>query len=157
MSIPRLSVRHPVTTTMVFVALAVLGFVSLGRVGQELFPDVNLPTMAVITVSPGTSPQEVESQITDLLEDTVSGINGVQEINSTSFESFSQIIIGFSEGTEMDRAVIYVREAISDVESRFPDGTERSSIFTYSASQTASLELNVVSSAEGVDVRGITE
>lgn len=157
MSIPRLSVRHPVTTTMVFVALAVLGFVSLGRVGQELFPDVNLPTMAVITVSPGTSPLEVESQITDVLEDTLSGINGVEEINSTSFESASQIVVGFSEGTELDRAVIDVREAISDVESSFPDGTERSSIFTYSASQTASLELNVVSSVDGIDVRGITE
>ena len=157
MSIPRLSVRHPVTTTMVFAALTVLGIVSVGRVGQELFPEVNLPTMAVITVTPGTAPQEVESQITDVLEDAASGITGVQEINSTSFESYSQVIIGFAEGTEMDRAVIDVREAISDVENSFPEGTERSSIFTYSASQTASIELNVVSAVSDIDVRGITE
>jgi HAE1 family hydrophobic/amphiphilic exporter-1 len=142
---------------MVFVALTVLGFVSLGRVGQELFPEVELPTMVIITVSPGTAPREVESQITDLLEDQTSGINGVEEINSTSFESFSQVVIGFSEGTDMNRAVIDVRESISDIESSFPEGTERSSIFTYSASQTASLELNVVSSTSGIDVRGLTE
>ncbi|TVQ21511.1 MAG: efflux RND transporter permease subunit, partial [Spirochaetaceae bacterium] len=156
-SIPSLSVRHPVTTSMVFAALAVIGVISLTRIGQELFPDVNLPTMVVITVSPGAAPQEVESLITERIEDRVAGINGVRGITSTSEESSSTVVVSFSEDVDLNTAFMDLREAISAVENQFPDGTRRPLIFRFSASQTPSLEINIVSSAPGMDIRRIAD
>ena len=153
MSIPRLSVSHPVTTAMVFVLLLLFGIVSLMRVGQELFPDIELPTVVVVTVSPGTSPQEMERRITRSIEDAAAGINGVERISSTSFESSSQIVITFVEGTPMGTAVVDVREALASVQGGFPDGTESPVIFRFSASATPSLQLNVVSTGGEFDVR----
>ncbi len=157
MSIPRLSVRHPVTTAMVFAALLLLGIVSLGRVGQELFPDVNLPTMFVLTTSPGTAPAEIESRITRPIEDAAAAINGVERISSTSLESSSQVIINFAEGTSMGTALVDVREALAAVQGDFPDGTSPPAIFRFSASATPTLQLNVVATADGIDVRDVVK
>lgn len=157
MSIPRLSVRHPVTTTMIFVGLVLLGLVSLGRVGQELFPRVDLPTMLVYTVSPGAGPREVESLVTKPVEDAVAGINGVESISSVSAESVSQVTVSFAQGTDLGTAVIDVREAITSAEPSFPDGTEETVIFRYSASMTPSLEMNLVTTTDGIDLRALAE
>ncbi len=153
MSIPRLSVTHPVTTAMVFVLLLLFGVISLMRVGQELFPDINLPTVVVVTVSPGTAPQEMERRITRSIEDVAAGVNGVERISSTSFESSSQIVITFAEGTAMGTAVVDVREALASVQEGFPDGTESPVIYRFSAGATPSLQLNVVSTSGEFDVR----
>src|SRR6056297_2069404 len=134
MSIPRLSVQHPVTTTMVFVGLLLLGLVSLARVGQELFPEVGLPTMVVVTLSPGTSPDVVESRITRPVEDATSGVNGVDNVSSVSIESSSQVTIRFEEGTDLGTSMVDIREALASVQSTFPDDTEQPLIFRYSAS-----------------------
>jgi hydrophobic/amphiphilic exporter-1 (mainly G- bacteria), HAE1 family len=157
MSIPRASVRHPVTTTMVFAGLVLLGLVSLGRVGQELFPTVDLPTMLVYTVSPGAAPSEVESLVTKPVEDAVAGINGVESISSVSAESVSQVTVSFVQGTDLGTAVIDVREAVTSAEGSFPDGTEQTVIFRYSASMTPSLELNLVTTTDGIDLRALAE
>ncbi|MFW5826398.1 MAG: efflux RND transporter permease subunit, partial [bacterium] len=157
MSIPRLSVRHPVTTTMIFLGLVLLGLVSLSRVGQELFPEVDLPTMLVYTVSPGAGPSEVESLVTKPVEDAVAAINGVESISSVSAESVSQVTVAFLQGTDLGTAVIDVREAVTSAEPSFPDGTEETAIFRYSASMTPSLELNLVTSGEEIDLRALAE
>ena len=157
MSIPGISVRHPVTTTMVFVGLILLGVFSLGRVGQELFPTVDLPTMVVVTTSPGSAPEEVESRITELVEDAASGINGVSAVSSTSFESASQVVVQFADGTDLGIAQVDLREALAGIIDRFPDGTEQPFIFRYSASSTPSLLLNMVTTSPQVDLRKVAE
>ncbi len=156
MSIPNISVRHPVTTTMVFVGLILLGLFSLSRVGQELFPTVDLPTMVVVTTSPGSAPAEVESRITEAVEDAASGINGVSSVSSTSFESVSQVVVQFDDGTDLGSAQVDLREALASVVDTFPDGTEQPFIFRYSASSAPSLVLNVVTSAPQLDLREIS-
>ncbi len=157
MSLPRLSVRHPVTTAMIFLALLLFGLVSLTRVGQELFPEVNLPTALVYTISPGTAPTEVESRITKPIEDAAAGISGVESLSSSSFESASQVVISFAQGTDMGEAMIDVRESLSSVEDELPDGTEAPLVFRYSASMTPSLQLNIVTTNDGVDLRRVVD
>lgn len=157
MSIPSVSVRHPVTTTMVFAAFSILGIASLFRVGQELFPDVELPTMVVITVSPGIAPAEMESQVSEPIEDAVASINGIETISSTSSDSVSQVVLGFNESVDLAEKLIDVREVLTEIEDSFPEGTERSAIFKWSASNLPSLEMNVISSVPGIDVRRLAE
>lgn len=157
MSIPSLSVKHPVTTSMVFVGLIILGIFSLGRVGQELFPEVDLPTMIVVTTSAGSAPAEVEARITRPIEDAASGINGVDTVSSTSLESQSQVVISYEQGTDLGTAQVDLREALADAQSRFPDGTDEPLIFRYSSSSAPSLQLNIVTTSSTLDLRQVAD
>ena len=133
MSIPRFAVERPVTTTMIFAALAALGVLGILRIGQDLFPDVQIPQVGIITVNPGVGPFDIESGITRPIEAAVASIDGVQSISSVSRESASQVVIGFADGTDTDDAVIDIREALNAIEADLPEGTERSGIFPFSA------------------------
>jgi len=156
-SISRLAVKHPVTSTMVFAAFFILGIISLGRIGQELFPNVEFPTLVVITPSAGVGPREIESTITIPIEGAVAAVSGIETISSTSLDSVSQMVLGFASGTNLDVAVNDIREALNEIEGDFPSGTERGRIFRFSASQLPSLRLNLYARTEGIDLRRLTE
>jgi HAE1 family hydrophobic/amphiphilic exporter-1 len=153
MSLPKFSVKHPVTATMLSVGLFLLGIVSLSRIGQELFPNINLPTLIIITVNPGTGPFEIESGISKPIETAVAGINGVERIQSSSMESVSQLTLSFVQDSDMNKAITDVREAINTVEDDFPDGTERAQVFKFSPSNLPSLRLNFYTESQGINIR----
>lgn len=157
MTLSRLSVKHPVTTTMVFLAFFVLGIISLTRIGQELFPNVEFPTLVVITTSPGVGPSEIESTITIPIEGAVATVSGTETISSTSRDSVSQVVINFASGTNLDVAVNDIREALNEIENDFPSGTQRTRIFRFSASQLPSLRLNLYTQTQGINVRQLAE
>ncbi|MFP4509841.1 MAG: efflux RND transporter permease subunit [Spirochaetaceae bacterium] len=157
MSIPRFAVKHPVTSSMIFAALTLLGAISLSRVGLELFPDVSLPSVIIVTPSPGVGPFDVEEQISRRLENSVAGLSGVEGQSSTSEEGLSMVIVNFSEDTNLDTVVPDVRERINDVTGDFPDGTMPSTIFQFSAGLVPSLQLVVLSSTEDLDIRRLIE
>src|SRR6185312_8920759 len=85
------SIKRPVFATMVIVSFMVLGIVSLGRLGIDLFPEVNFPFVNISIVYPGAGPEEVETLVTRPIEDAVAGINGVKRVISTSTEGFSRV------------------------------------------------------------------
>ena len=155
MSIPRFAVERPVTTTMIFAALAALGVLGILRIGQDLFPDVQIPQVGIITVNPGVGPFDIESGITRPIEAAVASIDGVQSISSVSRESASQVVIGFADGTDTDDAVIDIREALNAIEADLPEGTERSGIFPFSATQLPTLTMNVFTESSGIDIRAL--
>ena len=102
MKLPELSVKHPVTTAMAFLALLILGLVSLSRLGLELLPDISFPTVVIYTPYPGVGPEEIESGLTEPIEDVLSTLNGVEQISSISSEGVSMVIINFTWRTNMD-------------------------------------------------------
>ena len=157
MSIPRAAVRHPVTSSMLFCAMLLLGIISLSRIGLELFPEVNLPSAVVITPAPGVSPLDVEEQITRPLEDSLSTIAGVDELQSTSEEGVSQVVVAFESGTDLDTVVPDIRERVNDATGDFPAGTENSAIFRFSAGRVPSLQLVALTETEGIDIRRLVE
>jgi len=153
MSIARFSVNRPVTVLMIFLGLFTFGLASLPQIGQEMFPNIGLPTIAVFTVSPGVGPYDIESNITKPVESAVAKINGVETIEANCFESVSQVTIRFANGQDMNKASADVREAVTTVESQFPDGTQRSRILIFSASLLPSLRMNIATGTEGLDLR----
>lgn len=157
MSIPRLAVKHPVTATMVFAAFFVLGIISLTRIGQELFPDVNLPTAIVFTTNPGVGPYEMESGVSRRIESAFAGLDGVESISSESYESMSMVQVGFVSGTDLDIMLPEIREAINTVSQNFPQGTERPLIFKFSSNTLPSLRVNVFTESEGINIRDLIE
>ena len=115
-----ISIRNPVATTMVMVALVVLGVVSFFRMPVNLFPDVSFPVVAITTIYPGAGPDQTESQITDLIEEEMSAVSGVDSLNSESGEGYSLVIIQFTMDTDVDKAVQAVQERLNQIGNRLP-------------------------------------
>ncbi len=157
MKITESAVKHPITTFMFFTAMFVLGIISLSRLGLELFPDITYPTAAVITLDPGVGPYEIESQISKPIEDTVSTINGVEQVSSTSGEGISFVTINFTWGTNMDTIVSEIREKLTDIENDLPDDAQRPMIFRFNPEILPSIQINVESTMQGIDLRKFVE
>ncbi len=115
MTLSDLSIKRPVFTTMLSVLLVVLGALGLSRLGTDLFPDVSLPFVSIITVYRGAGPAEVESQVNKPLEDAVAGIQGVEAIQSFSRESVGVVFVQFKMSVPIDRAVQEVRDKVAAV------------------------------------------
>src|SRR5512138_1836554 len=122
------SIRRPVFATMAIVSFMVLGIVSLTRLGIDLFPDVTFPFVAVNTVYPGASPQEVETQVSRPLEDAVAAINGVKRVESHSTESVSRVMIEFNLGVDAQAAAAEVREKVAAARFNLPKEIESPAI-----------------------------
>jgi HAE1 family hydrophobic/amphiphilic exporter-1 len=117
-------VRRPVFTTMLLTALVVLGLASFAKLGVDIFPKVDLPTITVTTRLPGASPEEIESQITKPIEEVVNTIAGLDELRSSTIEGQSQIFATFILERNVQEAANDVREKVATVLSRLPAGTE---------------------------------
>ncbi|MCP4165829.1 MAG: efflux RND transporter permease subunit [Chloroflexi bacterium] len=114
------SIRNPVFTTMLMLLLVVLGLVSYLRMPVDLFPDISFPIVAVTTVYPGAGPDQTESQVTDLIEEEMSSLTGLDIISSESGEGFSVVIMQFTMETDADKASQDVRERLNSISNRLP-------------------------------------
>src|SRR5687767_6532156 len=115
------SIKRPVFATMVIVSFMVLGIVSLGRLGIDLFPEVNFPFVNVLVPYPGAGPEEVETLVTRPIEDAVAGINGVKRVISTSAEGMSMVGIELRLEIDPQAATAEVREKVAAIRSRLPE------------------------------------
>ncbi len=114
------AIRRPVFILMVFIALAVMGLVSISKMKVELNPKVDFPYVTITTVYAGAGPREIETLVTKPLEDAVNGINGVKSVSSVSQEGVSIVMIEFKLGTNSDVAAADVREKVDGVRTRIP-------------------------------------
>jgi HAE1 family hydrophobic/amphiphilic exporter-1 len=114
------SIKRPVFATMVIMALVIFGIVSYPEIGVDLFPKVDFPIVSITTVLKGASPEVVDIDVTDRIEEAVNTINGVKTLTSTSSEGMSSIIVEFQLERDIDLAVQDVREQISAVRRNLP-------------------------------------
>src|SRR3546814_15809812 len=116
------SIRNPVPSIVLFVALTLAGVVSFMRMDVNNQPDVYFPIVWVAISQPGAAPSEMETQITQRVESAVRSLPGIDEINSTVTEGQSETVIQLDIGTPIDRAVADVRRAAQQIRSDLPDG-----------------------------------
>ncbi|MBM3224842.1 MAG: efflux RND transporter permease subunit, partial [Candidatus Tectomicrobia bacterium] len=125
-------IRQPVFATMLVLALVVVGAASYFKLGVDRFPSVDLPTVRVQTVLPGASPEEVESQISQRLEEAINTVEGISEMRSISGPGASIIIITFNLERDIDTATQDVRDRIATALRDLPAGTEAPLISKFS-------------------------
>ena len=120
MFISDFAIKRPIITVVTMIALVVFGLASLARLDTDEFPDIDQPIVFIGIAYPGASPDVVEREVVDRLEDKISGISGVDKLNSTSTDGFAQIIIQFVFSKDVNQATQDVRDAISAVRSQLP-------------------------------------
>ena len=133
MSIYRTSVNHPVTTALVFLAFAILGVFSLTRLPVDNFPDIESNTIMVMSSYPGASAEDVENNLTKVLENSLNGVANLKNITSNSRENISVLTLEFEYGTDIEVATNDVRDKLSMVTQTMPDGASSPTIFKFSA------------------------
>ncbi|HOM29506.1 MAG TPA: efflux RND transporter permease subunit, partial [Deltaproteobacteria bacterium] len=137
------SIKRPVFATMVIMALVILGIVSYPSIGVDLFPKVDFPIVSVTTVLKGASPEVVDIDVTDKIEEVINTISGVKNITSTSSEGVSSIIVEFELERDIDLAVQDVREQIAAVRRSLPEDIEEPVIRKVNPESTPVLWLNL--------------
>ncbi|WP_308517306.1 efflux RND transporter permease subunit [Sphingomonas flavescens] len=115
-------IRNPVAPIVLFVALMIAGLVTFSRMTITQNPDIEFPVVVVGVSQPGAAPAEMEKQVTQQIEAAVRGVNGVDEIDSSVNEGYSQTIVQLQIGTPVDRAVNDVRNAVAQARSNLPEG-----------------------------------
>ena len=114
------SIKRPVFATMFITALVVLGLVSYPEIGVDLYPKIDFPVVSINTQLRGASPEIMDIDVTDKIEEVINTINGVKTITSSSLEGVSNITVEFVLERDIDLAVQDVREQISTIRSRLP-------------------------------------
>ncbi len=117
-------IRRPVFTCMLVLAPVVLGMASYGRLGVELFPNVDVPVVVVTTALKGASVEEMESSVTKPLEEAINTVSGIDELRSTTKEGLTQIVVGFKLEKNGDIAAQEIRDKLSIVKQLLPIGTD---------------------------------
>ncbi|MGZ0654999.1 efflux RND transporter permease subunit [Coraliomargarita sp. W4R53] len=157
MNLPRLSVRRPIFTTMVALILIVLGGVSLSRIQIDLLPSIELPTASVRTEYEGASPVVIERLITQIIEEIVATVPGVEEITSTSEEGRSNVEVTFVWGTDLDAASIDLRATIEDEINELPDDIVRPRVSKFSVNSFPVVLIGVSSPLDPVELTQLIE
>jgi len=123
------SIRNPVPSIVLFIALTLAGIVSFARMQVNNQPDIDFPIVVVVVSQPGAAPSELETQVTQQIESAVRNLQGIDEIDSTVTEGQSETLVQLAIGTPIDRAVMDVRDAITQIRGNLPDGILEPQIF----------------------------
>ena len=133
MSIYRTAVNNPVTTALIFVAFAIFGIFSLMNTSIALFPDFDANVIMVMSSYPGASAQDIETNVTKVLENSLNGVSNLKDLSSTSRENISMLTLEFKYGIDIDDATNDVRDKLDMVSQALPDGASTPTIFKFSA------------------------
>ena len=150
MKIYELAAKRPVGTAMLYFCVVVLGVVASRQLAVDLMPEADMPQVSVTTTYAGVSPQEIESLITRPIEQSLSTIEGIDRLNSTSMEGLSRISIQFEWGRDLDEAVNDIREQMDFVGAMLPEDAEDPTVFKFNLSD---MPIGFLGVGGGGDVR----
>jgi len=135
MKLPEFSVNRRVTASMMAMILVVLGLISFSRLGLDFFPDLEFPTVSIITTYSGASSEDIEKSITKPLEQVVSGVSRVKKVTSTTSEGVSAITAEFEWGTNLDFAAQDLRDQIALYKQYLPPEAADPLVFKFNLAQ----------------------
>ena len=124
MRLPEIAIKRPVFITMVGLALIVFGIVAFPRLALDLFPKIDFPVVNITTKLVGASPEIMEVDVTDVIEEAVNTINGVKSITSRSTEEYSIVTVEFYLERNVDLSAQDVRDKVAAVRNRLPKDSE---------------------------------
>jgi HAE1 family hydrophobic/amphiphilic exporter-1 len=130
MKISDFAVDHPVPVTIIVAVIAVFGIMAAMVLTQTMFPDFTQPTINVAVTYPGVSPEEIERQVTSVIEEELSKLSDVKNISSRSLPSRASVNIELDWSVDVDKKLVDVRERLNSVSSKLPDGISGEPVIT---------------------------
>ncbi|MBQ0154953.1 MAG: efflux RND transporter permease subunit [Bacteroidales bacterium] len=134
MSIFKTAIDKPITTSLIFIAVMVLGIFSFKKLPIDQFPEMEPPFVCVMTAYPGANASEVETNVTKVMENTLNSVDGLKTLTSTSKDNISLVAMEFEWGSELDEAVNDIRSFVDMVKDNLPDGTSTPLVIKFSTS-----------------------
>jgi HAE1 family hydrophobic/amphiphilic exporter-1 len=156
-NLARASVRRPVFTSMLTLIVLVLGLVALSRLQIDLLPSIELPTLTVRTQYEGADPIVMERLVTQIVEEIVGTVPGVEEMTSTSYEGNSSVKVSFGWGNDIDTAAMDVQATLEDEISELPDEIVGPRISKFDVDSYPVVILGISSKLDPVELTQIVE
>lgn len=128
MHIAELSIKRPVFITCLILLILTAGIFFSQKLGVDLLPNVNFPYVIVLTQYPGAGPQEVETLVSKVLEDEISGVQGIKTMRSQSHEGYSLLVVEFDLDTDVKYDLQMVRDRVSAVRAKLPTDSKEPTI-----------------------------
>jgi len=158
MKITSIAIKRGVTFFMVYLIVIGFGLFSLARLKIDLFPDLTFPVIAIISQYTGVNPYDIETTVTRPIEETVSSVENVKKVSSTSSMGISMVILEFDWGTNMDQAEIDTRKNIDLIRDYLPDDASAPIVFAFDPSMQPVMFMSVQSNQYGqAELRRISE
>lgn len=157
MKIPEFSVNRKVTTAMMAMILVVLGFISYTRLGLDFFPELEFPTVSVVTTYSGASPEDIENTITRPLEQVINTVGNVKKVNSITSEGVSVIMVEFEWGTNLDFATQDIREQLSQFRSFLPEEASDPLVVKFNISQFPIIFYGITGNLPTLELKDLIE
>ncbi len=145
MSLTELSIKRPTLIVVVFTVLSFLGIVSYFSLNYELFPRFEQPVLVIVTPYPGASPSEVENSVTKKIEDAISSLEDIDNIQSTSSEGNSVVVIIFKSSADMDKALDNASLKVGNAEYLLPKDARKPIISNFSMDDIPIMRLGITS------------
>ena len=148
-AITKLILRRPVSTFLAVLSLLFFGFIAFTTMKMELLPDMNFPYMIVSTVYPGASPEDIDELVSKPIEEEVSLLSDVEEVQSRSLENVSMVIIRYRYGTNMDRAYDKLKKKLDVLKGNLPDDAEDPDYIEFDINAQAGMVLAISDKTKG--------
>ena len=148
-AITKLILRRPVSTFLAVLSLLFFGFIAFTTMKMELLPDMNFPYMIVSTVYPGASPEDIDELVSKPIEEEVSLLPDVEEVQSRSMENVSMVIVRYRYGTNMDRAYDKLKKKLDVLKADLPSDAEAPSYTEFDINAQAGMVLAVSDKTKG--------
>ncbi|MDR3170720.1 MAG: efflux RND transporter permease subunit [Treponema sp.] len=157
MSVAKTVVSRPTTMLIIFALLIGLGVFALVNLPIDLFPEINPPYLAVMTTYTGAGPEEVERNVTRVLEAALSSVSSLEKVTSTSSKGSSLVVLEFTYGTDLADASNSVRDALERTRNYMPDGADSPMLFKFDPSMMPIMGLMVTGNRTPEELREIAE
>lgn len=157
MNLPQFSVRRPIFTSMVTLIVMILGLTAFTRLQIDMLPNIEMPTITIRTGYEGASPVVMERLVTQIIEEIVATVPGVEELTSSSSEGSSSVRVRFNWGTDIDTAAIDVQAQLEDEINELPDDVDRPRVSKFDVASYPVVIMGISSPMDPVELTGIIE
>jgi HAE1 family hydrophobic/amphiphilic exporter-1 len=157
MNLPGFAVRRPITIFMLFLAVLLFGALALTRLPVDLMPSFEMPVVSVITLYPGGGSEDIETNITEIIEDALSTISGVEHVDSVSQNGLSAVMVQFAWGTDLSEAAADIRDQLDTLGNQLPSDIEPPLIMKMSSTSIPILMMGVTAEENFEGLRHIVK
>ncbi|MDR0288056.1 MAG: efflux RND transporter permease subunit, partial [Clostridiales bacterium] len=157
MNFLNLIIKRPTIVVVMFIILVGAGIISLGRLKQELFPSIDMPIITIATIYPGANPEEVESSVSKKIENAISSLENIDEITTTSMESFSYVIVKLKDGTDANIAAQNAQRRVSAIRSNLPIAVREPSVDVFDLNDQPIMTLSVTANIDDIELYDIVK